>query len=117
MKNDMQAIADNLLALTIKIAPDLEAIEKDKDLLREATQTADAALTFSSSLGAVITKRGSEPTSKQVVEINADAFESLGDEIKTILFQKGVVKVTMKTTAARKPSVEVKPVSAIKQAA
>lgn len=113
MKNDLQAIADNILALTVKIAPDLEAIETDKDLLRQATQTADLGLTFSSSLGAVITKRGTEPSTKQVIEINASAFDDLAPEIKTILLQKGVVTITTKTTAARKPSVEVKPVSAV----
>lgn len=117
MKNDLQAVADNILTLTLKVAPDLEAIEKDKDLLREATLTADQALTFASSLGAVVTKRGSDPSTKRVVEIDADAFDTLGEEIKTILFQKGVVKVSMKTTAGRKPSVEVKPIPAVARAA
>lgn len=109
MSNDLQSIADDILARSLKIRPDLEAIEEGKSFLRQATETADQPLVFSSSLGFVKTKRGSKGGEKDgtVAKFDPKAYERLPPKVKQELAKAGVVVVEDKITVARKPSVEV----------
>lgn len=107
--NDLQHIADDLLARTTKIASDMEAIERGKETLRDATITAGQAIVLTSSLGVVKTKKGTPggPTGEIVHEFDAEAFLLLPEDLRRALLQTGVVKQKPKVTTARKPSVEI----------
>lgn len=111
MTNDLQTLADSILSLTIKIQPDLDAIEAGKDTLREATTKAGEGLRFSSILGMVETRKGATATLKgKKPELNVEAYEKLSQEQKHLLLGLGVVTITDVWSKESKPAVTVRPI-------
>lgn len=104
MINDLQSIADDILARTAKIADDVAAIAAGKAVLSDATLNSDQRLVFTNALGMVKTSRASNGSSTPYLAVDES---KLTPAKREQLLKAGILVVALKMTPARKPAVTI----------